>query len=55
MGGLTGIAVATSIQYGLSSLLLGLLFHRRMASRLRSSVLNPVQSIFVSETSGRLS
>ncbi|ODT44229.1 MAG: hypothetical protein ABS70_05995 [Nitrospira sp. SCN 59-13] len=55
MGGLIGIAVATSIQYAFSTLLLGVLFHRRMATRLRSNAPNSVQSILVIETPGQLS
>ena len=52
MGGLIGIAVATSIQYALSSLLLGLLFHRRMAARLRGDAPGSVQPLLVVGTPG---
>lgn len=55
MGGLIGIAVATSIQYALSSLLLGLLFHRRMAVRLHDKIQDPVQSMLGIQTPGQLS
>lgn len=55
MGGLIGIAVATSVQYALSTLLLGVMFHRRMATRLRSNAPNAVKSLLVIETPGQLS
>lgn len=45
MGGLIGIAVATTVQYALSALLLGLLFSRRMATRLRGKVPGSVQTL----------
>ena len=45
MGGLLGIAVATTVQYALSSLLLGLLFSRRMAARLRDTAPGSVPTL----------
>lgn len=55
VGGLIGIAVATSIQYALSSILLGLLFHRRMAARLGGNATGPAQSMLAIEPPGHLS
>ncbi|HPV81901.1 MAG TPA: hypothetical protein PK866_02210, partial [Nitrospira sp.] len=55
IGGLIGIAVATSVQYALSTLLLGVMFHRRMATRLRGNAPNAVKSLLVIETPGQLS
>ncbi len=55
MGGLIGIAVATSIQYALSSVVLGLLFHRRMAIRLRDNAPGSVHSTLIVGTAGHSS
>lgn len=55
MGGLIGIAVATSMQYVLSSLVLGLLFYRRMAARLRDNPPSSVQRILVAGLPGHSS
>ncbi len=53
--GLIGIAVAISLQYALSSLLLGLLLHRRMAARWREGQAGPVRTMLAVEPSGHSS
>jgi peptidoglycan biosynthesis protein MviN/MurJ (putative lipid II flippase) len=55
LGGLIGIAVGTSVHYALSSLLLGLFHHRRLASRLRDGSSSPVQGLLAVGTPGHSS
>lgn len=53
MGGLIGIAVAISLQYVLTSLLLGSIFYRRMTTRLRENSSESVESFLAIGTSRR--
>ncbi len=51
MGGLIGIAVAISVQYALTSLLLGSIFYRRLMTRLRESSSESIEPFLAVGTS----
>ena len=51
MGGLMGIALAISMQYALTSVLLGSIFYRRLTARLRECGREPVKPVLAVGTS----